>query len=105
MASVEILALMDGEYGPEYAKRVAWDITDPNDHRGLRAAAIERGMEEVVKAIVEQTGVILQTRTKDSRLEGEVGTLSVGGGREIVILHTLLWRDNFESYFMQRVSS
>jgi hypothetical protein len=94
---------MDGNFGPEYAKRVAWDITDPNDYRGLRAAAIAYGMEEVVKAIVEQTGVALQTRTEDSRLEVQVGTLNVGGGREIFILRTIYWRDQFESCFMQRV--
>lgn len=94
---------MDGKYGSDYAKRVAWDIADPYDRRGLRAAAIARGMEEVVEAIVKQTGVVLQTRTEDNRLEVEEGTLSIGGGREVAILHTIHWRDKFESYFMQQV--
>jgi hypothetical protein len=104
-ASMEIRGVIDGTYSPDYVKRVAWDITDPDDHRGLRAAAIAYDMGKVVTAITEQTGVTLQMCEVDSPLEVEAGTLKFTEERKIDISHTILGGGALESYFMERVQT
>jgi hypothetical protein len=103
LACAGILDVVSGKHDLDFVRRVAWEMTDPEDRKRLRAAAVDLGWNEVVKTIIERTGTVLQTRTVDSRVETEEGVLvTAEDGRRILVQHVTYWPDKAESYLMER---